>query len=638
MRISQETIDDIKNRLDIYDVVADFVQLKKSGQAWRAHSPFTDERTPSFYVVPNKGIFKDFSSGKAGDAITFVMEHEGLGYQDALIYMAKKYGIEVKYDGENDEARVEQNERESLYIILNYAKEYFSRLLWEDDEGKSLGLSYFRERKFSDEIIEKFELGYSLDKWNAFEEEAVKNGFNPELLEKAGLIVTKEGGKHYDRFRGRVIFPIHNFTGKTIAFGARMLGKDKNQPKYLNSPETPVYHKSNVLYGIYQARQAIRKAENCYLVEGYTDVISMHQFGIENVVSSSGTALTVEQIKLIGRLSQNVTVLFDGDEAGIRASLRGIDMILSEGLNVKAVIFPDGEDPDSYARKLGTLTFKEFLKDNVQDFILFKTKLLSEGASKDPVKKADSINGIVESISKIPDPVRRAVYLKESSNVLQMDESVLIAEMNKIIIKRNRDGKTATTSNQSELPMPMDEGHQPQPQALTDSLEVQERECIRILLNYGFNEIENQYRLYDHYLEELQGIDFKTPIYREILDIFKENVRQGNILDLDDYYVVSPEHIKKEILQNLDSTKYTVSDRWEKFQIYVKSEKDDLENSFVNNILRIKFRRVKEMLKANREELKLTKEEEKEKELLKLNMELKRIEIEFARPLGIVIS
>ncbi|MCC5931023.1 MAG: DNA primase [Cyclobacteriaceae bacterium] len=636
MRISQKTIDQIKNRIDIYDVVSDFFQLKRSGQAWRAKSPFTEEKTPSFYVVPHKGIFKDFSSGKAGDAITFVMEHEGLGYQDALKYLANKYNIEIEEESGGQQAQEVRDERDSLYIILNYAKEYYQKNLWESEEGRSIGLSYFKERRFTNEIIEKFELGYSLNDWNAFENEALAKGYQKEYIEKAGMVVSREDGKRYDRFRGRVMFPIVNYTGKTIGFGARMLGKEKNQPKYLNSPESPVYQKSHVLYGLFQSRQAIRKADNCYLVEGYTDVISLHQHGVENVVASSGTALTADQIRLIKRITENITVLFDGDEAGIRASLRGIDMILEEGMNVRAVAFPTGEDPDSYAQKLGTMTFREFLKDNSVDFLIFKARMLSADTQGDPVKKANSINSIVESISKIPDPVKRAVYLKESSQELDMDESVLIAEMNKIIIRRKREKGSPDVGAEKNITEP--EIKDIQPIEKTDALAIQERECIRLLLNYGFNEVENQFKLYDHYLEELAGIEFKTPVYREILDIFKQNIENGNILDLDDYYMISPDHIKKEILKNLDSSKYTVSDRWEKFQIFVKTESDDLANTFVNNILRIKFRKVKEMLLQNREEIKNTSDPEIENELLKLNMELKKLEMEFAKPLGIIIS
>ncbi|MFN3840875.1 MAG: DNA primase, partial [Cyclobacteriaceae bacterium] len=375
--ISRSTIDEVKNRIDIVDVVSDFVSLKRSGQNYKALSPFTNEKTPSFYVVPSKGIFKDFSSGKGGDAITFVMEHEGLGYLEAIRYLAKKYGVEIIEEEQSAEDQASQNERDSLYIVMNFAKEYFKNLLHHDDEGRSIGLSYFRERGFNDRTLEKFDLGYSLNQWDHFEKHALGSGFSASVLEKAGLVISKEDGqgKTYDRFRGRVIFPVHNLAGKVVAFGARTLSTEKNQPKYINSPETDIYHKSNVLYGLYQAKNEIRKQDFCYLVEGYTDVLSLHQSGIENVVASSGTALTEEQIRLMRRFTENVTVLFDGDAAGVKAALRGIDLILKGGLNVRVVLLPDGEDPDSYSRKMGSTEFSQYLKDNTKDFISFKIDL-----------------------------------------------------------------------------------------------------------------------------------------------------------------------------------------------------------------------------------------------------------------------
>jgi DNA primase, catalytic core len=373
--ISRETIDDVKNRLDIVDVISDFITLKRSGQNYKALSPFANEKTPSFFVVPAKGIFKDFSSGKGGDAITFVMEHEKFSYSEAIRYLAKKYGVEIKEDKLTDEVQAQQSEREGLYILMNFAKDYYKNQL-QTEEGRSIGLSYYRERGFTDPTIAKFELGYAIEGWENFSKEAISKGYNKDLLEKTGLIVKKEDGSSYDRFRGRVIFPVHNITGKVIAFGARMLGKDKNQPKYINSPETDIYHKSDVLYGLYQAKNAIRQHDTCYLVEGYTDVISLHQSDVENVVSSSGTALTENQIKLIRRFTENVTVLFDGDAAGIKAALRGIDLILKGGLNVRVVLFPDGEDPDSYSRKVGTTEFQKFLKEKTQDFVSFKANLM----------------------------------------------------------------------------------------------------------------------------------------------------------------------------------------------------------------------------------------------------------------------
>src|SRR5687767_11707975 len=438
--ISRDTIDEVKNRVDIVDVIGDFVTLKRSGQNYKALSPFSNEKTPSFYVVPSKGIFKDFSSGKGGDAITFVMEHESMSYMEALKYLAKKYGVEVKEDVNSEKEQAAQSERDGLYIVMNYAKEYFKELLFKHDEGRSIGLSYFRERGFNDRNIEKFELGYALNEWHGLEKTATQGGYSQQALEKSGLIIKKEDGKTYDRFRGRVIFPVHNLSGKVIAFGARILTKEKDQPKYINSPETDIYHKSNVLYGMFQAKNEIRKHDFCYLVEGYTDVISLHQAGIENVVASSGTALTEEQIKLMRRFTENVTVLYDGDAAGIKAALRGIDLVLKGGLNVRIVLLPDGEDPDSFSRKSGSTEFKKYLRDHTQDFISFKIGLYSKEASHDPIRKAEAIREIVASIGVIPDPIKRSVYIQETSQLLKISEAVLFTELNKLLIQE-RDKK-----------------------------------------------------------------------------------------------------------------------------------------------------------------------------------------------------
>lgn len=368
--IAQESIDEVKGRIDIIDVVGDFVSLKKSGQNYKALSPFTNEKTPSFYVVPSKGIFKDFSSGKGGDAISFLMEHEGMSYTEGIRYLAQKYGVALKETDSPSDDSSQQSDREALFILMAFANDYYKNNLLKTDEGRGVGLSYFHERTLDDRTIQKFELGYALDSWEAFKDEAMRSGYNQEMLEKSGLIVKKEDASDnrgsYDRFRARVTFPIHNISGKVVAFGARILGKEKSkQPKYINSPETDIYHKSNVLYGLYQAKNAIRQQNNCYLVEGYMDVISLHQADVENVVASSGTALTEEQIQLISRFSENVTVLFDGDSAGIKAAIRGVDLILKAGLNARVVLFPDGDDPDSYSRKVGSEEFNQYLKDQL---------------------------------------------------------------------------------------------------------------------------------------------------------------------------------------------------------------------------------------------------------------------------------
>ena len=620
--------------MDIIDVIGDFVTLKRTGQHYKGKSPFSDEKTPSFIVFPRNQNFKDFSSGKQGDAISFIMEYDGLSYIEAIKYLGKKYGVDIEEEEQSPEAVQKQNERESLFIILNYAKDYFKLTLFNTEEGKSIGLTYFKERGFTDETIEKFELGYSLDEWNALENDAKPKGYNPDLLEKAGLIIKKDESQ-YDRFRGRVIFPIHNSTGKAIAFGARILKDVKNQPKYLNSPETDVYHKSKVLYGLFQSSRSIRQTDNCYLVEGYTDVISLHQHGVENVVSSSGTSLTDDQIKLIHRHTENITVLFDGDAAGIRASLRGIDMILQQGMNVKAVVFPDGEDPDSYSRKLGAMGFQEFLKDNAEDFIHFKTKLLLDGHENDPVKKAETITQIISSLSTIPDQVKRAVYMKETSNLLGLEEQVLYAELNKILINQRREKqKEAFREQPARLIEDIEEAQQKEE---FDSVIFQEKESLRILINYGFNQIENEYNLVEHYMEELDPVEFTRPIYNKILTIFKDELKKGNVVDAE-YFANHPDqNIKNEAL-DLISERHEISENWERYKIFVPREKDVLTDSVYSNILRLKFHKIKKLIALNLAELKNEKNLDRQIELQKISIELKKAEAAFSNPLGIVVS
>ena len=634
MSINQATIDEIKSRVDIIDVISDFVTLKRTGQHYKGKSPFSDEKTPSFIVFPRNQNFKDFSSGKQGDAISFIMEYDGLSYIEALKYLGKKYGVEIEEEEQTPEAIQKQNERESLFIILNYAKDFFKNTLFENDEGKSIGLSYFKERGFTDETIQKFELGYSLDQWNALENDAISKGYNPDLLEKAGLIIKKDESQ-YDRFRGRVIFPIHSVTGKAIAFGARILKNVKNQPKYLNSPETEVYSKSNVLYGLFQASRAIRHHENCYIVEGYTDVISLHQHGVENVVSSSGTSLTENQIKLIHRHTENITVLFDGDAAGIRASIRGIDMILQQGMNVKAVVFPDGEDPDSYSRKLGAMGFQEFLKEKAEDFIHFKTKLLLDGREKDPVKKAETITHIISSLAIIPDQVKRAVYMKETSNLLGLEEQLLYAELNKILITQRQEKQKAAYKAQPDLILK--EIEEVQEKEVFDSVVIQEKEAIRILIKNGFYQIENEYNLVEHYLEELDPIEFTLPVYNEILTIFKEELKKGNVVDSS--FFTNHENQKiRDVVLDLISERHELSENWERYKIYVPKEKDVLTNSVYSNILRYKFRKIKKLIDLNLKELKTETDLERQEELQKIYVELKNAEAAFSNPLGIVVS
>ena len=636
--IKPSTIDDIKMAMDIVEVVGDFVNLKKSGSSLKALSPFTAEKTPSFYVVPSKGIFKCFSSGKGGDAITFVMEVDGLSYIEALKYLAAKYNIAIEEEVQTDEIQEAQNERESLYIVLKFATDYFQNLLHSHEEGKSIGLSYFKERGFSDEIIESFNLGYSLNVWDHFHQKGIKSGFTKENLEAAGLIVSKEN-KIYDRFRGRVMFPIHNVTGKTIAFGARILVSDaaKNQPKYLNSPETELYNKSRVLYGLFQSKQQIRQEDNCYLVEGYTDVISMHQLGIKNVVSSSGTALTKDQVKLIKRYTQNVTVLYDGDAPGIRASFRGIDIILEGGLNVRAVTFPDGEDPDSYSHKLGATAYVHFLTEGAVDFIKFKTGLLMDDVKDDPIKKAGVVRDIVESISKIEDAIKRSVYLKECSDLLQISEAILIAEQNKILITQKRSNQN--TFNDTEeasgiLPLESEEV------AVTDFSKIivhQEKESIRVLLNYGDEIIqktdENEMTLWDYFISESEDIEFTHPIYNKIFKVMVQRNKDQLPLNFEYFLSIDDPEIQKTIIE-LCAPKYEISEFWkEKYHIEIPLEEDFIKDLTYSNILRLKFRVIQHLIEVQNEKLKTAIEGDVDALLDEIS-ELKQTEMEIAKIIG----
>lgn len=636
--ITRETIDDIKNRVDIIDVISDFVTLKRSGQNYKALSPFTNEKTASFYVVPSKGIFKDFSSGKGGDAVTFVMEHEGMAYPEALRYLAKKYGIEIKDDTTaSSEELAHQSERDGLYIVMNFAKDHYKELLLEHDEGKSIGLSYFRERGFNDRTIGKFELGYSLNQWDHLIKEAVARGYSEHMLEKSGLMVKKEDGKKYDRFRGRVIFPVHNLSGKVIAFGARILTKEKDQPKYINSPETDIYHKSHVLYGMFQARNAIRRDDFCYLVEGYTDVISLHQADIENVVASSGTSLTEDQIKLMRRFTENVTVLYDGDAAGIKAALRGIDLVLKGGLNVRIVLLPDGEDPDSFSRKMGSTELKKYLKDHTQDFISFKIDLYSREAANDPIRKAEAIREIVSSISVIPDPIKRSVYLQETSNLLRIQESILFTELNKILLHDRQ--KKDDDHRREEVRQPAPDIEPETKVSAVNPEELQEREMVRLLLNYADSELEEDVDLLSYFISEFEDIEFLNQSYSYIYHTFLKHKNEGKLIDSGYFLANAPEDIKR-IVAELTLRKYYTSPHWStKYHIHFSDEKEVLHEHAHQNVLRKKYRYLQRLIEENKEKLKDAEKRISEKEideLLDMQMKLKNADVEIARELGIV--
>lgn len=635
--ISRETIDEVRTRADIVDVVGDFVTLKRSGQNYRALSPFSNEKTPSFYVVPAKGIFKDFSSGKGGDCITFVMEHEGMSYIEAIRYLAKKYGVEIQETQQSQADQEQFSDRDRLYGIMNYSKDYFKELLFQSEEGTSIGLSYFRERGFNDRTIEKFELGYTLNEWDHLSKKAIGIGYSEELLEKAGLIIKKEGGRFYDRFRGRVIFPVHNLSGKVIAFGARILTKEKDQPKYINSPETDIYHKSNVLFGMYQAKNAIRKEDFCYIVEGYTDVISMHQSGIENVVASSGTAFTEEQVKLIRRFSENVTVLFDGDAAGIKAALRGIDLVLKGGLNVRVVLLPDGDDPDSFSKKMGSTEFQQYLKVHTKDFISFKIDLLAGESANDPIKKAEAIREIVTSISLIPDAIKRSVYIQETGRLLKIQETVLLTELNKIIIGDKQKQQQEKTKPEVKATS------EPQPDVLPASRQdistmvlMQERETIRLLLNYAENSYDDQ-RLVDFMMRELEDVEFVNAIHKEIHDAFREGLERGEVVD-PLYFMEHGSQQVQQLVAELTTFRYEASKYWsEEYHIYFPQEKEILHDVAYSNVLRLKFRMIQKLMEDNLRQMKQATTDEDLEKYFTIHEQLKGAEKELANMLGIVV-
>ena len=485
--ISKTTIDKVYETARLEEVIGDFVQLKKSGSNFKGLSPFSDERTPSFMVSPVKQIWKDFSSGKGGNVVAFLMEHEHFTYPEAIKYLAKKYNIEVEETEQSNEDKEQANERESMYLVSEFAQKHFKEMLWETELGKAIGLSYFKERGFTEETIKKFELGYCLDQWDGFTHVALDSGYKLEFLEKTGLTIVKEDAnnpnnpKKFDRFKGRVMFPIHSLSGRVLGFGGRILTNDKKAAKYLNSPESEIYHKSKVLYGIYHAKQAIAKEDNCYLVEGYTDVIQFQQRGINNVVSSSGTALTPEQIRLINRLTKNITVLFDGDAAGLRASLRGIDLILEQGMNVKICTFPEGEDPDSFAKNNDYEDVVLYLQENAKDFIQFKASLLVKEASDDPIKRADTVRDIVNSIAKIPDRIKKEIYIQECAQIMNISEAVLFNTLAQIDKKESYETKKQLKQEQKSFDVVRNETVQEK----VDINKFHEAEILKMLLHLG---------------------------------------------------------------------------------------------------------------------------------------------------------
>ena len=634
--ISRSSIDRIFESARVEEVIGEFVQLKKAGSNFKGLSPFTDEKSPSFMVSPVKQIWKDFSTGKGGNSVSFLMEHEHYSYPEALKWLAKKYNIEIEETEQTDEQKEQMNERESMFLVSHFAKDYFHDLMLNSNKGKAIGLSYFKERGFTDETIKKFELGYCFDEWDNFTKAALTKGYDLKYLASTGLTIVKEN-KQFDRFKGRVMFPIHSMSGRILGFGGRILTADKKAAKYLNSPESDIYHKSKILYGIYQAKKEIAKQDNCFLVEGYTDVISFNQSGIENVVASSGTALTSDQIRLVNRLTKNITVLFDGDAAGIRASIRGIDLILEQGMNVKVVQFPDGEDPDSFAKSHSDIELKEYLETAAQDFINFKVSLLLKDSNNDPIKKAVVIRDIVTSISKIPDGIQREVYVQECSRIMDISERVLFSELAQLL-KKEAYQKTKPSSNYSNADpnQPPPEYFMDQEQAQMglvkggaissqkiDQLSIFENEIIKILLLYGNEEVDfseeithvneegretfsvRKYQnlvsaeIYLHLQED--ETEFTNPLFQEIYTEMIHQLNQSEKLEIDKFVNNKNTDIATAVTSILmDEEKYQLSD-WESKSIEVKSALEVLAkgvNDVVYNLRRVLIgEKIEELMK-----------------------------------------
>ena len=603
--ISKSSIDQVFETARVEEVIGDFVQLKKSGSNYKGLSPFSDERSPSFMVSPVKQIWKDFSSGKGGTVVSFLMEHEHFTYPEAIKYLAKKYNIEIEETEQSNEEKEQANERESMYLVSEYASKYFQKVLYKTDKGQAIGLSYFKERGFSDETIKKFNLGYSLDEWQAFTDEALKQGYNIDFLEKTGLTIVK-GEKRFDRFKGRVMFPIHSMSGRVLGFGGRILVTDKKAAKYLNSPESELYHKSKILYGIYHAKQSIAKEDNCYLVEGYTDVIQFHQTGINNVVASSGTALTSEQIRLINRLTKNITVLFDGDAAGIRASLRGIDLILEQGMNVKVCTFPEGEDPDSFAKQNTIEELTLYLEENAKDFIAYKASLLMDEAKNDPIKKAALIRDMVNSISKIPDRIQKEIYVQECAKIMDISEEVLFSTLAQIGKKELHDANKSRKEEQKAFDVV-------QRKELVKKVDVQyelERKIIEILLLYG-NETEDFEDLVIKESEKgeltLVPVIHHTKVFEKIyLDLQEDEMEFTNENFKTIYYTIvdtlnqNPEFALENFVNSVDEKmayeittilmndeRYSLHD-WERKNIYPKSKSKGIAQLVNETILSLR--------------------------------------------------
>ncbi len=628
--ITKESIDKVYDAIRIEEVIGDFVQLKRAGSGYKGLSPFTNERTPSFSVSPSKQIWKDFSSGKGGNAIAFLMEHEHFSYIEAIRYLAKKYNIELEETELNDEEKEKANEKEKLFLANDFARDFFHQSLLESEEGKAIGMTYFKERAFTDETIKIFQLGYAIDQRSAFTDTALKKGIKLEALEKTGLTIVDEQQHKLDRFRGRVIFPILSMSGRVLGFGGRILSTEKKLAKYLNSPESEIYHKSNILYGLFQAKSFISKEDNCYLVEGYADVIQLYQRGIKNTVASSGTALTQEQIRLIHRFTPNITILYDGDSAGLKAALRAGDMILAEGMNARICTFPDGDDPDSFAKKNPLEDILEYFKENIQDFIRFKASLLIKEANNDPLKRADTIRNMIESISKISDNIKKEIYIRECAQIMDISEQVLFASLSQIsqqqLLKAD---KELQRSKKEPKPLSVIV-----PQEINPILTL-EKELIRYLLLYGLEEctfeekflffdketgeektqiFSQKMKVFEKLFLELQAdeIELSTPEFRDFYTFFMKKFQEG-LQDTSSIINEIPLEIANQVASFQAQEESLHLDKWfSKKGVVVKSKIEELPYTITGIILNLRKRLIDNKIKILKEEISILENEDKD--------------------------
>jgi DNA primase len=682
--ISQSTIDAVFETARVEEVIGDFVNLKRAGSNYKGLSPFSDERSPSFMVSPAKGIWKDFSSGKGGNSVAFLMEHSHFTYPEAIRYLAKKYNIEIEETEQTDAEKAMTDVRESMYLVSEFAAKYFQDVLINSEEGKAIGLSYFKERGFTNETIKKFALGYSPETWDALTKEALGKGYKLEFLESTGLTIARED-RPFDRFKGRVMFPIHSMSGRVLGFGGRILTNDKKAAKYLNSPESDIYHKSKVLYGIFQAKQSIAKLNNCYLVEGYTDVIQFNQAGIENVVASSGTALTPDQIRLVNRLTKNITVLFDGDAAGLRASIRGIDLILEEGMNVRVCAFPDGEDPDSFARKNSHDDLVAYLENNSKDFIQFKASILMGEAKNDPIKKADLIRDMVTSISKIPDRIQREVYIQECARIMEISEQVLVSTLAQLVQKdlaeankkqkqeqkpfqvfRNPPQNTGFSGGDPEDPRtgPPD-GYYPEepgyPQETAEKVDILygfERKVIEILLLYGsveedFEDVflkadeegnvkevseKRRYKVYEKIYLSLQEdeVELSNALFQNIFSGLIDYYNQNETFSLDKYLMHLNPDFAQEVTNILMEDEKVTIHNWEGQNIFPKHKNVTIEQNVSDTIFSMRWFLVSKIIHDLKHSL-ISDPQEDNSELLMMVVDYSKLLNNFSKKLGRVV-